>query len=181
VFSKADLHPTLSSAIDILFPYNFWRYLHFIVDDPGKIKEWKTEYETTGYLKFDSTTFELFSQGYLSASVSDEQTLGMIGDIYNEEEYLLDPHGAISMVAADHHRENLTDLKLICLSTAHPAKFPDVTRKALNTGGSLLAAGMHEILKNAKDKCERIYLCNYSHLEPAVRDAMVSNWKQNRK
>jgi threonine synthase len=180
VFSKAELYPTLSSAIDILFPYNFWRYLYFIVKDPNKIKEWRAEYENTGYMKFDSETFELFSKGYLSKSISDKQTLSIIGDIYKAEEYLLDPHGAISLVAADSYKEKLSERKLICLATAHPAKFPDITKKALNTERSLPEAGKHTSLEKAKEECERVYLCNYSHLENAIRNAMENNWKLNR-
>jgi threonine synthase len=180
VFSKMELYPSLSSAIDILFPYNFWRYLYFIVKDQNKIKEWKAEYENTGYMKFDLEIFELFSKGFLSKSISDEQTLSIIGDIYKAEEYLLDPHGAVSLVAADSYAEKLSERKLICLATAHPAKFPDITKKVLNTESSLPEAGRHASLEKAKEECQRVYLCNYSHMENAIRNAMENNWELNR-
>jgi len=59
VFCKKPIYETLSSAIDILVPYNFWRYLYFCVDgDHQKIKQWFDEFETTGNLTFDAATLD---------------------------------------------------------------------------------------------------------------------------
>jgi len=181
VCSKAELHPTLSSAIDILFPYNFWRYLYFVIPDSAKIKELRAEYDRTGSVKFDADLFERFSNGYLSMSASDEQTLGMIDEVYKSDGYLLDPHGAVAVVAADNHRERLGDRKLICVATAHPAKFPEVTKKALNGGSSLPAAGLHASLESAKNEPESGHEFSFSHLEAEVRDAMEHNWTLKRR
>ena len=105
----------------------------------------------------------------------------MIKSVYETEGYLLDPHGAVAMVASDNHAGKLDEKKLICLATAHPAKFPDVTRQALNLQDSLPEAGMHVSLERAKDECERLYLCDFSHMDTAIRNAMVSNWRQSRR
>ena len=56
----------------------------------------------------------------------------MIGDTFESDSYLLDPHGAVSMAAADKHKDQLRDRKLICLATAHPAKFPEQINEILN-------------------------------------------------
>ena len=94
------------------------------------------------------------------------------------ENYLLDPHGAVSLIAADSHKEALGNLKLICLATAHPAKFPEVIKQSLNRN-DLPSQASHHSLEKAKSKCEKVYLCDHSHLEEALTNIMESNWDLN--
>lgn len=176
VFSKKKIHETVSSAIDILIPINFWRYLYFSVGkDAKKIKRWMDKFEETGMVRFDKETFEVYKKGFLSHSISDEQTLSLIKAIYETEKYLLDPHGAVSLAATDFLKEKLGDNKLIIVATAHPAKFPNTIQKAI--GGKILPkAAKHHSIETAKKKCQRGYTCDYSHLEEALLNAMESNW-----
>jgi len=47
--TKEDLIPTVSSAIDIVVPYNFWRYLYFVSGgDHGKIFQWMDDFQKQG-------------------------------------------------------------------------------------------------------------------------------------
>ncbi len=180
IFSKQNIIETESSAIDILIPYNFWRYLYFCVDKDGvKIKTWMEEFKNTGVVKFDAETFESYSKGYLSYSASDDQTLAVIKEIYDAEEYLLDPHGAVALVAADNLRDQLGDGKIICLATAHPSKFPESIQRVFGTD-KLPAAAKHHSIEKAKHLCEKVHLCDHSHLEEALMNAMESNWDLNR-
>jgi len=175
-FSKEPIIETASSAIDILIPYNFWRFLYFAIDkDPVKIKAWSEGLMATGNKEFDAATFEQFSKGFLSNSASDAETLGLIKEVYDTEGYLLDPHGAVAVQAADVLREQLGDEKLLCLATAHPAKFPDVIKEALGLT-ELPEAAKHESIEEAKRQCEKVHLCHYDHLEEALIHAMESNW-----
>ncbi|MEM7085026.1 MAG: threonine synthase [Bacteroidota bacterium] len=175
-FSKENIIETPSSAIDILIPYNFWRYLYFSMDkDAERIKKWVNEFNTTGVLRFDKETLTAYSSGFLSNSSSDQQTLDLIHEIYNAEEYLLDPHGAVSLHATDVLKEQLGTEKLICLATAHPAKFPTAIKEALHTT-SLPKKAMHSSIEDAKRLCEKVHLCDYSHLEEALTHAMETHW-----
>ena len=57
-FTKQPIIETASSAIDILIPFNFWRYLYFSVDkDTKKIKNWMDSFKETGNVKFDASNF----------------------------------------------------------------------------------------------------------------------------
>ena len=59
-FTKKEIIKTPSSAIDILIPYNFWRYLYFCIDrNPKSIKKWMDEFNATGSVNFDQHTEEL--------------------------------------------------------------------------------------------------------------------------
>ncbi|CAM1345036.1 threonine synthase [Tenacibaculum amylolyticum] len=176
VFSKKDIIETPSSAIDILIPFNFWRYLYFCVDkDAQKIKNWMEEFQHSGLVTFDSETYKSYSKGYLSNSATDEETLQIIKEIYTKEGYLLDPHGAVAVLAADAVKNQLGNEKLICLDTAHPAKFPEAIKTALGTTELPLAA-THYSIEAERKRCEKVYLCNYSNLKEALFEVMETNW-----
>jgi threonine synthase len=176
VFSKEEIHETPSSAIDILIPLNFWRFLYFALGkQPELIKKYWDEFQESGEVCFDVETHLNYSKGFLSYSASDEQTLDIIMELYNSEDYLLDPHGAVSIVAVDALRSEFKDGKILCLATAHPAKFPEVIKKALGTE-ELPESAMHHSIESAKNSCQKVYLCDHSHLEEALLKAMESNW-----
>ena len=134
------------------------------------------EFSASGTLQFDSQVFASYSQGFLANSVTDEQTLALIKEIYTEEGYLLDPHAAVGLSASDTLREQLGTEKLVVLATAHPAKFPETIRRALNSDELPLAATHHSI-ESAKNYSQKVHLCEYQVLEPALIHAMQSNWE----
>lgn len=175
-FSKKEHIETPSSAIDILIPFNFWRYLYFCIDqDAGKIKSWLNEFQQTGTITFDEQTVQNYSRGFLSHSTKDQETLDLIAQIYHEEAYLLDPHAAVSVCATDVYKDELAGEKTICLATAHPAKFPEAMRNALKTK-NLPKAAQHQSIEAQKTQCEKVYLCDNKHLESALIQAMEANW-----
>ena len=158
--------------MDILFPYNFWRFLYFCLDNVDyKIRDWLAQYEETGSVKFDEATYQAYSEGFLSNSVTDEKTITTMKAIYDAENYVLDPHGAVAVASADRLKDRLGDLKLICLATAHPAKFPKTILSALELD-SLPEAGTHHSIEKAKTLCQKGYTCNNEHLEEALMAVM---------
>ncbi len=179
IFSKEPIHETVSSAIDILTPFNFWRYLYFCVDkDSSKIKRWVEKFEETGSVQFDKSSFEEYKKGFLSQSISDIETISIIKEIYESENYLLDPHGAVALTVADDLRNELGEEKLICFATAHPAKFPETIKNALGVN-ELPESAKHHSIEKAKKQCQRGYSCEQSYLKEALMDAMNNNWELN--
>ena len=65
---------------------------------------------------------------------TDEDVIDIIRDVYKKYDYILDPHTAVGYKAVlDFISENRDiDLPIILLSTAHPAKFNDTIKKAIN-------------------------------------------------
>ena len=174
-FTKEDLIATVSSAIDIVAPYNFWRYLYFASGrDHGKICQWMDDFQKQGRVQLDSQTAAAIRDGYISASISDEQTLTTIAEVYqSRDEYLLDPHAAVAVAAADRLSNTFPpDTKIVCLATAHAAKFPDVVRKALAVERELPEQAMHPSIEGAKERCQHVRLCDCSYLAPALTHAM---------
>lgn len=74
--------------------------------------------------RFGSDLNSEFRAGWLS----DEQIIATIGKVYDEEGYLLDPHSATAWSVGEANR---TDLPLVVVATAHPAKFADTIRSAI--------------------------------------------------
>ena len=176
-FSKEAIFETPSSAIDILIPFNFWRHLYFSLEkDVNKIKLWMDEFAQNGKVVFDKETFETYRKGFLSNSVTDEETLQLIYEIYNTEGYLLDPHAAVSLQAADSVKEAAGNEKLICLATAHPAKFPNTIKKAIREE-TLPKEAIHSSIEKAKKQCEKVYLCDHAYVKEALFQIMESNWE----
>lgn len=65
-------------------------------------------------------------------SVTDEETLACIRRVHEETAFVADPHTAVGLEAVQRFRRQTGDATpAIVLGTAHPAKFPEVVRKAL--------------------------------------------------
>ena len=98
---------TLSNAMDVGAPSNFER-LQALLGASMPERIWGT-------------------------SVSDKETLQTIRRVYETTGYLADPHTAVGLEAARRYREATGDrAPLVVLATAHPAKFPEVIRQALD-------------------------------------------------
>jgi len=65
----------------------------------------------------------------ISATSAAFQTLGTIRDIYEQEDYLVDPHTAVCISVGS--RLRTPETPLLCLSTAHPAKFENAISRAV--------------------------------------------------
>jgi threonine synthase len=181
IFKKEDLKQTLSSAIDIVVPYNFWRFLYFNTGcDPEKIVTWMDQFQQTGQIHLDKESAAAIQNGYASVSISDPQTLRTIRENFRAENpYLLDPHGAVAMAAAKTLKANYSpDTRIICLATAHPAKFPEITTRALSP--DLPAQAFHPSLIKASQVCQKLRICDCEHLESALVAAMEEEAKKRK-
>lgn len=178
IFLKKDIIACQASAIDILIPYNFWRYLYFAIGQkPEKIKNWIAEFKKSGKVVFDKATFEAYSEGYLADVISDEQTLATIKSVFEKENYLLDPHAAVAVTAAQNLADQLApNTKTLCLATAHPCKFPESIKMALEVKSAHLPpSAKHPSVENAKNYGQRIYSCDYNNMNIAIRRSMKAS------
>lgn len=99
---------TASNAMDVGDPSNLERILWMYAGDVERIR-----------------------QDVRAASVSDEVTARTIGSVYERTRYVLDPHTAVAYhVAETASEERSGEAPMVVLSTAHPAKFPDIVERA---------------------------------------------------
>lgn len=176
LFAKKNVVQTISSAIDIAVPYNFWRYLYFCTGKNSKIlTDWMNEFNRTGQVSLSASTLATVQQGFASLSISDEDTRNTIRTVYESNNgYLLDPHTAVAVAAASSYQDKLPgNAKIVCLATAHPAKFPEIMQNTLGTGSTLPQQARHTSLEKAAKVCQHLRLCDLQNLEFALVDAMT--------
>jgi threonine synthase len=178
VFEKRDLIQTVSSAIDIVVPYNLWRFLFYTCgSDAQRLTAWMDEFEQKGFITLDKKTLSLIQDGFLSCSVSDDITLCTIKQYWDRENYLLDPHGAVAVAGAGLVSDDAS-VKTLCLATAHPAKFPEIIRQALSIYGRLPKAATHPSLTQAMNLEESFTSCSLAGLEEQLTMTLLKQSKK---
>jgi threonine synthase len=72
---------------------------------------------------------EMMKRDLTAVGINDDETLEEIQDVFDRTGYILDPHTAVGVRSL---RKVNPREPAIVVSTAHPAKFPEVIKKALN-------------------------------------------------
>ena len=94
---------TISNAMDVGDPSNFVRIKELFKEEPNSL----------------TTMLSAFS-------ISDEETISGIRNVFQHAKYLLDPHGGVGYLALKKYLKHNPQSKGIFLETAHPVKFYDV-------------------------------------------------------
>jgi threonine synthase len=110
IFQAQTAVPTLSNAMDVGNPSNFIRVLEIFHHE-----------------------FPDLARNLSSYSISDEETIATIKEVYEQTKYTLDPHGAVGYLSLKKFLQTHPGRKGIFLETAHPVKFPDAVEKATAT------------------------------------------------
>ena len=127
--SKQTLAKTLSPSMDIMVSSNFERMLFDVYDrDPIAIRQLMVDF-TDGSMTIAAKPFAKIKALFASFRLDDSGTAKVIHDVFQDTEYLLDPHTAIGLEAGRIMRTN-ADVPMVCLATAHPAKFPEAIEHA---------------------------------------------------
>jgi len=100
---------TISNAMDVGDPSNFIRILELFHHRFADLKSSLSSY-----------------------SISDEETRKTIKDVFEKENYLTDPHGAVAYTALQNYLELHPAQKGYILETAHPVKFYDVVEPVID-------------------------------------------------
>ncbi len=125
--------PTLSPSMDIQVSSNLERLLHHLLEGDGAgTGELLREFRSSG--RVDAPR----PDRWWSARVDDAETLAVIASHYERAGVLLDPHTAVGVGAVD-RVDDLPDVPVVCLATAHPAKFPDAVEEATGVRPALPA------------------------------------------
>ena len=128
-YSKAAVHHSLSPSMDIQVASNFERYLYYLLDcDAESVVQMMDSFKTSGRLNFTDEQKLRLQNDFCASSIDDKETLATIKSFHQENGYILDPHTAIGVAVGRQIRNSL--YPLVCLATAHPAKFGDTVKKA---------------------------------------------------
>ena len=126
---------TISPSMDIQIASNFERLIFDLNNRDGQQTslDMKNIKEKGEYL-INEDKLNKISENFLSARMSEDETLGVIKNVYEKFSVVLDPHTAIGYGAFDKYKLKGNN---IVLATAHPCKFPDAVSKAINLKSDL--------------------------------------------
>jgi len=126
VYQLGEVHPTISPSMDIQLASNFERYLYFLMDeDPAAIRALMQQMADEGRLSVPEAKHREVQQLFTAVAVSEEEILAQIKATFEASSYILDPHTAVGVKAAEPFPD------AVCLATAHPAKFDEAVHQAI--------------------------------------------------
>jgi len=132
-FERTNVVQTVSPSIDIQVPYNFERLMYYLTNgDSEKIKKWMDSFQKENKLIFEKSIWDAAKSHMWSSSVNSQETVETMKKYYEEFHYLLDPHSAVGVKAAQKMKDEVKNFPVICLATADPCKFALVVRKAID-------------------------------------------------
>lgn len=100
---------TISNAMDVGNPSNFVRILEMYNHD-----------------------LKAFEKDFTSYTFTDEETLFEMQNIYINNGYIAEPHGAVGYLGLKHEMQSHHNAIGVFLETAHPIKFLDIVEPTLN-------------------------------------------------
>ncbi len=129
-YSIGEVHPTFSPSMDIQNASNLERYLFYLFnDDSERLTAAMQQFTDMGQISFTEEQLADISEVFLSTSVDNDQTLATIRDFHAATGYVLDPHTATGIKAGKELVGG--EYPVICLATAHPAKFPEAVNQSI--------------------------------------------------
>jgi threonine synthase len=130
IYQRELVKPSISPSMDIQVASNFERYLFELCDrNDILLTQHMLELKKQGKFSIDSDRLEEVKKIFSSTSVGERETLLEMERVYGETGLLIDPHTAIGIAAA-RTLDNEENGPVVCLATAHPAKFAASVKKA---------------------------------------------------
>ena len=130
-YTRGAVHHTISPSMDIQVASNFERFLYFGFGEDGpQVANFMEQFAQAGTA---SVPIEILANEPITATaINTEQTLATIARVHQMHGYVLDPHTAVGVAAADLLAPpTARERPMVCIATAHPAKFPDAIRQAV--------------------------------------------------
>lgn len=125
-YSLGPVHSTISPAMDIQVASNFERYLYYRMgEDHQRLRKWMESFAATGRAACEPGGNEPF----VADAGDTTGALAAIRSIYERHGYILDPHSAVGVQVAERNLDPAEPM--LCLATAHPAKFAPAIEQAL--------------------------------------------------
>ncbi len=148
-YARGDVRYTVTPSMDIQVASNFERFLFYHLGcDSGRLQQFMQDFAQTGAAQVDELPT---TDDFLATAVSEAATLNAIADVYAKADYVADPHTAVGIAAAQAFPD---EERIVCVGTAHPAKFPDAVAQAL--GGHSVTHPRLEALAELPTRCQEI-------------------------
>ena len=161
-YVSKEVRETISPSMDIQLASNFERLIYYINNSDSEITANIMKKIKQNTYQIDKSSLEIIQKDFLSESCNEQETLDIIKKNYQENNIILDPHTAVGIGAA----KKLSFNDCVVLSTAHPCKFPDATKNAINKHEKL-PDGLQHVLD--KDENFQVLKNNTEYVKSFVK------------
>lgn len=146
--AAAGVVPTLSPSMDIQVSSNFERLLFDVRrHNAAAVTRDMTDFRKDGHFSVDGADMALLKKTFASGRKSNAETTDIIRRIYQDHDYIIDPHTAVGIGVAEDWQRQHPGTAIVALATAHPAKFLAAVKAAIGREPPVpkrLAAIMHK-------------------------------------
>jgi len=163
-YISKEVKETSSPSMDIQLASNFERLIYYVNNsDSKKTVEIMKKVKQNSY-QIEKNNLDIIQKDFLSESCNEQETLDIIKKNHEENNIILDPHTAVGVAAA----KKLSFNDCVVLSTAHPCKFPDAIKNAINKHEKLPEELQHvldkdenfQVLKNNTEEVKKFVKSN---------------------
>jgi threonine synthase len=133
-YTKAGVTPSISPSMDIQVSSNFERVLFDAYGRDGAVVAEQMADLADGGFTISQGAIDYLRGVFKSGRVSEEETMATIKSTYDATGEVLCPHSAVGVKVAQAH---LSDVPMITLATAHPAKFPAAVKESCGRDAAL--------------------------------------------
>ncbi len=128
---RREFKMTISPSMDILVSSNLERLLYDISGDDSLIRNMMNRLVDEGKYEVNEEIRNGLKDFYADFA-TEEETYKIIGEVYNDSQYLIDTHTAVAYSVYKKYKEDTKDnTKTVIVSTASPFKFTRSVAKAL--------------------------------------------------
>jgi threonine synthase len=136
-YEREAVMPSSSPSMDIQVSSNFERLLFEMSErDADLVRTQMDTLQQSGGFTLEPAQHDALKEIFAAARADEDQTMNAIRVMYNTTGYVADPHTAVGLHAACLCRGD-DSVPMITLATAHPAKFPDAIRAAIDVSPEL--------------------------------------------
>ncbi len=152
---RRPLLKTTSPSMDILVSSNLERLLYLLSGDTALVAGLMKDLSEQGFYRVPDALLAAIQAEFAAGYCDDAQAEAVIGRVYREQGYLMDPHTACGWAAAETHRG---DAPTVVLSTASPYKFSTAVLTAIGA----------DISGSEYDRMERMQTLTGIPIPPAL-------------
>ena len=152
---RRPLLKTTSPSMDILVSSNLERLLYLLSGDTALVAGLMKDLSEQGFYRVPDALLGAIQAEFAAGYCDDAQAEAVIGRVYRERGYLMDPHTACGWAAAEAHRGLAP---MVVLSTASPYKFSTAVLTAIGA----------DISGSEYDRMERMQTLTGIPIPPAL-------------
>ncbi len=126
-------HTTMSPSMDILVSSNLERLLFALSGQDDKaVADYMAQLKEKGNYTVPAPVMEKLRADFTAGFCDEAETSATIAKVWEEQNYLIDPHTAVAYAVMERYRQESGDKnKTVFVSTASPFKFCDNVLKSL--------------------------------------------------